>query len=713
MGKKFAAILSTIALSSTALVTALIGAVGLSGLWAVPAGADTVAVPLSCLVSNVPVIGSQTATRNQGISTTTVTHVYQNDTFSVAISPSPGNESADLGSGATLRTIRNLHYRTTVPANSQLVGSATLSPGSGLNSTPSISQTGTAAGSTIEVTVPGPINAGTNYQLPTVNMTLRATGTALSVIQPRIAGSSYADWGLSMTVNADLPSGLGNADLPLNCFPGSSLALSTTTIWPTDTSPPSISVTSPADGASYAQGAVVNAAFTCNDGPFGTGAVSCSGAPTQNGFAVDTASIGPHTLTVTSTDNAGNVATPVVVSYTVSDDPSVVAKGGWADEAAGGQVPFTIRLFRPADETTTVSYATQDGTATAADDYTAITGTATFLPGGSQVQTVNVTLKNDAIFEPTESFSLKLISATNALIATPSTTGRIRDDEVPAVRVEGGTAIEGAGQIPFKVSIEGPTRANVAVNYATSDGTSPNHATAGADYTASSGSLTFVPGGPLVQIVNVPTIGDTVFEADAEQFTFTANNSAVSQTASGPGTIVDDEAHPPVVSIGNAKLVEGDLSSKVLTFTVSLDRVSSAPVTTRYSTAAGTATAGSDFTPQINKQLVIEAGKTFKVVRVPVFGDTANEGDETFTVTLFNNFASALGIPTATGTIIDDDAPTATLPTIAVGDATVVEGDSLTTKVTATVSLSIKPVTTVTVRLTASGGTATALADYL
>src|SRR5262249_3269431 len=155
----------------------------------------------------------------------------------------------------------------------------------------SISQTGTSAGSIIEVTVPGPIPANTNYQLPTVNMNLKAIGSALSVIQPKLYGTSYSDWGLKMIVNADLPSPIGNADLNLTSFPSSAIALTTTTIWPTDTSPPAITITSPTDGATYAQGATVNAAFTCSDGPFGLGVATCSGS-SGNGSPIDTSTVG-------------------------------------------------------------------------------------------------------------------------------------------------------------------------------------------------------------------------------------------------------------------------------------------------------------------------------------------------------------------------------------------------------------------------------------
>ena len=706
MRTKFGAILSVLALSATAFLAAA-ETVGVT-----PAGADSATVPLSCLVTNVPVIGSQTATRDQLVTTTSVTHVYQNGTYSVAMSPAPGNESSDLGSGATLNNIRDLHFRTSVPANSQLQGSAFLTGGSGPLGAVSISQTGTAAGSVVEVTVPGPIPANTNYQLPTVNMNLKAIGSALSVIQPKLYGTDYTNYGLKMVVNATLPSPLGSADLNLTCFPSSSVALITTTIWPTDTSPPAISITAPADGASYALGAVVNAAYTCNDGPFGVGGGTCQG-PTNSGAPIDTSTVGPHTFTVTATDSLGNGPNTSTVNYSVASDPTIVAKGGWADEGPSSVVPFTVRLTQPASKTTTVHYATADGTATAATDYVAKSGDLTFVPGGSQVQTVNVSLKNDSIYEQTETFSLNLSAATNALIATPTATGRIRDDEVPQVRVEGGSVAENAGSpVPFKVSIEGPTKSNITVNYATSDGSTPNHATAGSDYTATSGSLTFTPGGPFVQTVNVPVTDDTTFEADAESFVLTATNAGNGQSARAPGTIVDNEAHPPVLSIADSSVVEGDTASKTMVFTVALDRVATFPVTARYTTANGTATAKSDYTAKINKQIVIEAGKTSKTVAIPIFGDTVAEPNETFTVTLSQNFGAALGVATATGTIVNDDSPSSVVPVMSVGDISVNEGDSGTTNISATVSLNVKPTSTITARIGTVAGTATSGVDY-
>jgi hypothetical protein len=92
---------------------------------------------------------------------------------------------------------------------------------------------------------------------------------------------------------------------------------------PPDTTKPTVSITSPADGTRVAQGADVPVAFSCADEAGGSGLASCVGS-TPNGGKLDTSTLGPVTLTVTARDKAGNetVATSTV---TVEDrtDPTV------------------------------------------------------------------------------------------------------------------------------------------------------------------------------------------------------------------------------------------------------------------------------------------------------------------------------------------------------------------------------------------------------
>jgi hypothetical protein len=87
-----------------------------------------------------------------------------------------------------------------------------------------------------------------------------------------------------------------------------------------------------------------------------------------------------------------------------------------------------------------------------------------------------------------------------------------------------------------------------------------------------------------------------------------------------------------------------------------------------YTTEDGSATAGSDyteksdtisFTSSWDEELQVYLSSMSQSVRVPILGDTANEGDETFTLTLSSPTGSTLGDPSAQATIIDEDDGTA------------------------------------------------------
>ena len=98
----------------------------------------------------------------------------------------------------------------------------------------------------------------------------------------------------------------------------------TNTVTVVDETKPTISLTTPAAGATYELGAVVLADYTCADEPNGSGLDSCVGS-VANGAAVDTGSLGEKTFTVDASDHAGNTESKSV-SYTVVDTggPSIV-----------------------------------------------------------------------------------------------------------------------------------------------------------------------------------------------------------------------------------------------------------------------------------------------------------------------------------------------------------------------------------------------------
>ena len=126
--------------------------------------------------------------------------------------------------------------------------------------------------------------------------------------------------------------------------------------------------------------------------------------------------------------------------------------------------------------------------------------------------------------------------------------------------------------------------------------------------------------------------------------------------AAGPATTTP-VVTAPTVSVANATVAEGNSGSRNLTFTVTLSKASTAPVSVGYATTNGTATAGQDYTAA-SGTLSFAPGVTSQQVNVAVTGDTAVESSETLTVTLSNPSGATLAVATATGTITNDDAAT-------------------------------------------------------
>jgi hypothetical protein len=118
-------------------------------------------------------------------------------------------------------------------------------------------------------------------------------------------------------------------------------------------------------------------------------------------------------------------------------------------------------------------------------------------------------------------------------------------------------------------------------------------------------------------------------------------------------------------------------------FTVTRNAPAAGPVSVTYSTAAGTATSGDDFTPATGTVSWGPGESGAKTIAVQVPADSTAEGDETFSVSLSSPTGAdvALGSPaTATATIAANEAG----PTLQFGapSTTAVEGGNATLTVT-------------------------------
>lgn len=158
-----------------------------------------------------------------------------------------------------------------------------------------------------------------------------------------------------------------------------------------------------------------------------------------------------------------------------------------------------------------------------------------------------------------------------------------------------------------------------------------------------------------------------------------------------------------VASVDDVAVTEGDAGSAAAVFTVTLSE-SNGTTTVTYETFPITATRDVDYSHR-EGTLTFGPNDTSETVSVPVLGDVLDEPAESFglALTRIDNGSFQGGDPEGTATITDDDAA----PSLSVADASTTEGNSGTTTVTTTVSLSAPSGRSISVDFATADGTAT------
>src|SRR5947199_608691 len=326
----------------------------------------------------------------------------------------------------------------------------------------------------------------------------------------------------------------------------------------------------------------------------------------------------------------------------------------------GGSATITVTRSGVLSGVLTVRYATSNGTATAPADYTAKSGTLTF-NAGETIKTFTIPIVNDTLHESDETVNLTLSNPTGgATLGTPDTavltiidndTGGVLKFSSATYSVNEGVL---SGKAIIKVTRSGGSASGVTVNYSTSDGT----ATAGSDYAATSGTLTF-GAGVTSKTFAIPIVKDTLDESD-ETVNLTLSNPTGGATLGTPDTavltIIDNDSGGVLqFSSATHTVNEGVLSGKAVIKVTHSGGTASA-VTVDYSTSDGTATAGSDYTAT-SGTLTFAAGETSGTFTIPIINDALDEPNETVILTLSNPTGGAtLGTrSTAVLTIVDND----------------------------------------------------------
>src|SRR5213076_256214 len=259
-------------------------------------------------------------------------------------------------------------------------------------------------------------------------------------------------------------------------------------------------------------------------------------------------------LTITDNDTAGTVQFSQA-SYSVTEGTA--------------SVTITVTRAGGAASGVTVDYATSNGTAAAGSDYTAKSGTLSFAAGVTS-KTFAIPIVKDTLDESDETGNLTLcVPPGRATLGTPDTAVLtiIDNDSGGVLQFSSATysVNEGvlSGKAVIKVTRSGGSASGVTVNYSTGDGT----ATAGFDYTATSGMLTF-GAGVTSKTFAIPIVKDTLDESD-ETVNLTLSDPTGGATLGTPDTavltIIDNDSGGVLqFSSATYSVNEGVLSGKAV-----------------------------------------------------------------------------------------------------------------------------------------------------
>ena len=547
-------------------------------------------------------------------------------------------------------------------------------------------------GGPVEVTVTAALDRGVRPETTRIAVSVAGSGDPFAVDFAPVTG-------VEIVIPANAPSGTGTftvvpeddaiveRDEVLTVSGASDLPVSPATMELLDDDEPSMRILLSADPARVSEGddpvaVTVTAALDRGlrqEATNVTVSVTGGGDPDAVDFAAvpdftitiaANAASGTGTFTLTPEDDAEDEADETLAltgesdlsvtpaSVVLADDDEMASRVlsiADAEAAEGaGEVRFAVTLDGPSPAEVTVSYATADPAgsvdpvAGAGMDYESASGTLAFAPGELS-RTIRVSVLDDELDEPDETFALVLSDLRGAALGRGSALGTIRDDdEPPALSIAGDTGSEDVGELVFSVTLMARAPTEVTVNYATMDDT----AIAGDDYGPVEGTLTFAPG-ETARTIRVAVVDDAVDEADEESFAVTLSGPSGATLAHALATgVIRDDDEPPALSVADAA---GDEDVGALEFAVALSAASGIEVSASYATKDGTATAGGDYEAATGT-LMFAPGEVSQTICVAILDDALHEADEeTFSLSLSALRNATAADDSATGTIRDND----------------------------------------------------------
>jgi Neocarzinostatin family./Calx-beta domain. len=220
------------------------------------------------------------------------------------------------------------------------------------------------------------------------------------------------------------------------------------------------------------------------------------------------------------------------------DAPELMVHSATATEGTGDMTPaeVMVELSTPIGTPTTVEWQAIPGTA-GTDDFMQTRGRVT-IPAGATEAMIHVDVVGDAIDEPTERFTVQVISALGTRISDGTATVKIRDDDgPPSASIRDGRGREARGRAYAEVTLSGPSGKTIVVHYVTHHGS----ARSGTDYVRQDSELIFLPG-ETRHVIRVALVDDHTREP-TESFRIELDRAENADVADDTGivTITDDD----------------------------------------------------------------------------------------------------------------------------------------------------------------------------
>lgn len=423
-------------------------------------------------------------------------------------------------------------------------------------------------------------------------------------------------------------------------------------------------------------------------------------------------------VTIFNPKNAIVDEASAVVSIADDDPlPSIVVSDVTVNESDGVAI-VSVKMNGGSGLAASVNFDTADDTASVAtSDYVPATGRLNWsVDEVDATRTFNVQIADDNVHEPGgEAFNVRLSSPVNAKILRGSATITIADDDsLPTLNIGADVdANEDVGSIRVTVTLNGASGSGVTVRYGTDD---TGSSTAGSDYASNSGRLTWAPNEANTSRAIVVSITDDRIDESDESFNITLSNPSGAAISDGVKvvTIIDNDTAGVIIteSGSGTNVTEGGSTD---TYTIRLDTIPTAPVNLILSPDSQTDLGNGAGMATTLSFAADASALNAQTVTVTAFDDAVDEPSP-HTSTISHSASSAdPGYDGASVSfspsanlmvnITDNDAG----PSLAVTDATVVEGNSGAVQVTIAVTMTGTSSQVVTVDYLTVDGTATHL----